>query len=134
MRRSLLIAAILALAAIAGLPRSERRESVSWGFLSAACAVAVLMNGSKGAIVALCIGMAAVAVLRELRLRLRWLLKLLKLLKLLLLHPHQLLPLPPLQHQPLHQWLSQQKNKHRERKKSVKIFLWNVFIHLLSYT
>ena len=59
----------VAAAAIAGLPRSERKESVSWGFLSAACAVAVLMNGSKGAIAALCIGMAAVAVLRWMRVR-----------------------------------------------------------------
>lgn len=59
----------VAAAAIAGVPRSERRESVSWGFLSAACAVAVLMNGSKGAIVALCIGMAAVATLRWTRVR-----------------------------------------------------------------
>lgn len=54
-------------AALAGLPRSQRRDGASWAVLAAACAAAVLMNGSKGATAALVIGLAAVAVLRWMR-------------------------------------------------------------------
>jgi hypothetical protein len=50
--------------ALAGVPRARGRDGLSWGVLSAACAVAVVANGGKGAMVALAIGYALVALLR----------------------------------------------------------------------
>ena len=62
---------VLAVAAVAlaGLPRMQGRSGASWGMLSAACAVAVLANGGKGAIAAMCIGLAMVWLLRRMRVR-----------------------------------------------------------------
>ena len=54
----------VAAAAIAGVPRTEGRSRISWVLLAAACAAAVVLNGSKGAIVSMAIGLAAVAALR----------------------------------------------------------------------
>jgi len=64
-----IFAGVLAVAAtaIAGLPRTAERKGVSWMWLSAVCAVAVIVNGSKGATTALCIGFAAVVMLRWIR-------------------------------------------------------------------
>ena len=64
-----IFAGVLAVAAVAlaGVPRERGRDGMSWGVLAAACAAAVLANGSKGAVVALAIGFAAVAALRWMR-------------------------------------------------------------------
>jgi hypothetical protein len=59
----------VAAVALAGLPRMQGRSGASWGVLSAACAVAVLANGGKGAIVAMGIGFAMMLLLRTIRLR-----------------------------------------------------------------
>ena len=55
--------------ALAGLPREVGRRGMSWGLLGASCAVAVVANGSKGAVAAMLIGFAAVAALRWMRVR-----------------------------------------------------------------
>ncbi|MFZ4723172.1 MAG: O-antigen ligase family protein [Phycisphaerales bacterium] len=55
--------------ALAGLPRMQGRSGGSWGMLSAGCAVAVLANGGKGAIIAMGIGFAMVLLLRRFRVR-----------------------------------------------------------------
>ncbi len=59
----------VAAAALAGLPREEGRRGMSWGMLGVACAIAVVANGSKGAVAAMLVGLAAVGVLRFARVR-----------------------------------------------------------------
>ncbi len=54
----------VAAAALAGVPRSEGRRGGSWLLLTGACTVAVLLNGGKGAIVAMALGLGAAGVLR----------------------------------------------------------------------
>ena len=61
-----ILSGVLAVAAVAlvGVPRVEGRRGGSWMLLAGACAVAVLLNGGKGAIVAMGFGLLAVAILR----------------------------------------------------------------------
>ncbi|MFM7808797.1 MAG: O-antigen ligase family protein, partial [Planctomycetota bacterium] len=59
----------VAAVALAGLPRMQGRTGASWGMLSAACAVAVIANGGKGAIAAMGIGFAMLLLLRRFRVR-----------------------------------------------------------------
>jgi len=57
----------VAAVALAGVPRTQGRRGGSWLLLAGACAVAVLLNGGKGAIAAMLIGLVTVGVMRRWR-------------------------------------------------------------------
>ncbi|MFM1830056.1 MAG: hypothetical protein RLZZ558_396 [Planctomycetota bacterium] len=57
----------VAAVALAGMPRTQGRRGGSWLLLAGACAVAVVLNGGKGAIAAMLIGLAAVGVMHRWR-------------------------------------------------------------------
>ena len=54
----------VAAAALVGVPPGQGRRGGSWMLLAGACALAVLLNGGKGAIVAMGLGLIAAALLR----------------------------------------------------------------------
>jgi hypothetical protein len=57
----------VAAVALAGVPRTQGRRGGSWLLLAGACAVAVVLNGGKGAIAAMLVGLAAVGVMHRWR-------------------------------------------------------------------
>jgi hypothetical protein len=57
----------VAAVALAGVPSTQGRRGGSWLLLAGACAVAVVLNGGKGAIAAMLIGLVTVGVMRRWR-------------------------------------------------------------------